>query len=150
MWNIFAVFGVARLKNACKNARPQRQLRNFSPVQNWNCPSKRRVDGSLAKTMGRGQASKNLPGVRTSDIDSNTHLFSESVQTNLNCLLPPCYRFPLSFLLFDLFLRRGGDAKASKNLPGVQTSTLTLTQIIRLVTAFKKFVLLIATLLLFF
>ncbi len=39
------------LKNACKNARPKRQLRNFSPVQNWNCPSKRRVDRSLAKTL---------------------------------------------------------------------------------------------------
>ncbi len=32
--NIFAVFGVTRLKNACKNARPQRQFRNFTVVQN--------------------------------------------------------------------------------------------------------------------
>ena len=39
------------LKNGCKNARPQRRLGNFSSVQNWNCPSKRRVDGSLAKTL---------------------------------------------------------------------------------------------------
>ena len=37
MWiYIFAVFGVAMLNYA----RPQRWLRNFSPVQNWNCPSK--------------------------------------------------------------------------------------------------------------
>ncbi len=49
--NIFTVFGVVRLKNACKIARPQRKLRYFSPVQNWNCPSKRRVDRSLAKTL---------------------------------------------------------------------------------------------------
>ncbi len=32
--NIFAVFEVTRLKSACKNAHPQRQLMNFAPVQN--------------------------------------------------------------------------------------------------------------------
>ncbi len=46
-------------KNAFKNVCPQRRLRkfspwNFSPVENWNCPSKRWADGSLAKILHMG------------------------------------------------------------------------------------------------
>ncbi len=51
MWIYLQYSELSMLKNACENARPQRQLWNFSPVQNWNCPSKRRVDGSLTKTL---------------------------------------------------------------------------------------------------
>ncbi len=51
MWIYLQYSESSMLKNACKNARPQRQLRNFSPVQNWSRPSKRRVDRSLSKTL---------------------------------------------------------------------------------------------------
>ena len=51
MWIYLQYLEFVNAEDACKNTRPQRRLKNFSTVQFWNCPSKRQVDESVAKTL---------------------------------------------------------------------------------------------------